>query len=367
MKSLLLFCIGLFITTVIIAQVSGPSSGNTFTTAALAGSSQSWVNTSNVAASDDVYSDFSDLAGAVGTHTDYLVATNFGFSIPSAVIITGILVEIERSDSKFHTSDYSIKIVKGGTITGSEHSSGAAYPTTDSYYPVGGSNDLWGTTWTDADINASNFGVAIAAQRDDPAGTTRGRIDNIRITVYYNFIILPLNLKSFTALPGNKMVHLSWTTTDETNTNHFELERSANGRDFSRLGSIASTNQMTVNNYSFDDNNPLTGIAWYRLAIISNNSTVKYSMIIAVQMRSDKGLSLYPNPWTRGTDLLINNVSNQRLSVQFFNTSGQMSSNVIVTTNYVPMQTLLNTKGMMFYKVFDEKNILQGTGILFVN
>jgi hypothetical protein len=60
--------------------------------------------------------------------------------------------------------EYSIKLIKGGTISGTDKSTGATIPTTQTSVNYGGASDLWGLTFTNTDINASNFGVAFAAQ-----------------------------------------------------------------------------------------------------------------------------------------------------------------------------------------------------------
>ena len=55
----------------------------------------------------------------------------------------------------------SVKLVKGGVITGDEKSTGA-FTTTDTVYAFGGATDLWGLALTPADVNGSTFGVAVS-------------------------------------------------------------------------------------------------------------------------------------------------------------------------------------------------------------
>ena len=49
----------------------------------------------------------------------------------------------------------------------------------------GTTSDLWGTTWTPADINASNFGVALSANSSGTGATRTASVDYIQITVTY--------------------------------------------------------------------------------------------------------------------------------------------------------------------------------------
>jgi len=65
------------------------------------------------------------------------------------------------------------------------------YPTTTVTY--GGASDLWGTSWTAADINNSGFGVGYIAHADSDG--IRTYIEFMRITVYYTpFIDIGLRI-----------------------------------------------------------------------------------------------------------------------------------------------------------------------------
>src|SRR2546423_1043610 len=265
MKNVFLICVSICVFGQLTAQIQGPFSGASFSNSPLSGSDQSWINTGNVVSSNDVYASFNNLADVVNAHTDYLVATNFGFSIPVNALISGVVVEIERSDANAKTGDYSIKLVKNGTIGGGDKATGLTYPVTDAYQSYGGSNDMWGNSFTPADINSSSFGVAVAAKRNFAGilgGQTLGKIDHIRITVYYNFFTLPVTIIDFSFVKKIRSIQLNWRTTDEINMDHFEIERSTNGRDFYNLGMVSCRNQPGLNNYSFEDNDLLKGTSY---------------------------------------------------------------------------------------------------------
>lgn len=366
MKSLMLFYVGILTTVRLTAQIAGPLSGGTFVNVPIAGSNKAWTSVGNVASSDNTYATFGNLTGGTGSFTDYLTATNFGFSIPSGASVDGIVVEVERSDPNFRTSDYSVKIIKGGAISTTERSGGATYPAADSYQTYGNPADLWGETWTDVDINSSNFGVAVAARRNSAGGTTGGRIDHVRITVFYNFITLPLKLLDFSLQKNANSVHLDWKTAEEVNMDHFEIERSQTARDFVSIGTIADRNQITETNYSFDDNYPLKDISFYRLKMVSNTGGINYSKILPVQFRGGRNVGLYPVPWRQGMPLNIINPNYERLTVQFFNEWGQLIGTNTTTTNQVAGKSLSGFEGWGFYKIYDEKYQLVGVGKILV-
>jgi len=60
--------------------------------------------------------------------------------------------------------EYSVKLIKGGVISGTDKSTGATIPITQTSVNYGSASDLWGLTFTDTDINASNFGVVFSTQ-----------------------------------------------------------------------------------------------------------------------------------------------------------------------------------------------------------
>lgn len=144
-----------------------------------------WTGTANLAASDDTY------ASAVGTGAlDSLVVSNFGFAIPAAATIDGIIVEYERkagaafsvlSQTAFYNGG---KLLKAGSPVGTAKTDGNWWATTDETITLGSSSDLWGATWTDGDINNSGFGFKLAVGTGGKSGQT-AYIDYIRITVHY--------------------------------------------------------------------------------------------------------------------------------------------------------------------------------------
>lgn len=161
----------------------GPNSAGTGANDASVGS-RAWNNPSNIVSSNNTR------AFAANANTQYLKATNFGFSIPGGATIDGIVVEIERycTDSASNNAkDLEVKIVKGGSIQSTNRADLASnWPLSDAYATYGSSTDLWGTTWTDSDINSSSFGVVIRADIVNfGKGTVLAEVDHVRITVYY--------------------------------------------------------------------------------------------------------------------------------------------------------------------------------------
>ena len=121
----------------------------------------------------------------IGETSHYLKATNFGLSIPTGATINGILAEVEQAYKiSGPATENSIKIVKGGVISGDDKSTGAETTSTDTYVDYGGATELWGETWTAEDINLSTFGVVYSVKNLEGDAIVP-QVDHIRITVYY--------------------------------------------------------------------------------------------------------------------------------------------------------------------------------------
>jgi hypothetical protein len=150
-----------------------------------------WVNPDNAKVSNNTYT-IALFNG--GTYSHRLKATNFGFTIPVGASINGILVSIEKycptPGGDTTVRDRYLNIIKadGSIGTTNNAKTTSMWPTSDSYISYGSSTDLWGETWTSADINDADFGVAFAVS--DPAMVFQANVDHIRITVYYSYDVV---------------------------------------------------------------------------------------------------------------------------------------------------------------------------------
>ena len=141
-----------------------------------------WSDPANAGASDN-----SRATATVSSSgfTQELRGTSLGLSIPADP--DGIEVTIERNTAGGGATvftDNLVQLIKGGTPGGDNKASATAWNTTEDTITYGGPTDLWGQTWTAADINASTFGVLLRAQRAGSSGQT-AQVDHIQIKVYY--------------------------------------------------------------------------------------------------------------------------------------------------------------------------------------
>ncbi|MBE9461699.1 DUF6923 family protein [Dyadobacter subterraneus] len=116
-------------------------------------------------------------------------------------------------------------------------------------------------------------------------------------------IPLPVTLVSFTVeknVSESPFALLKWTTSSETNSDYFEIERSETSKNWNTIGKIISNGESSATlSYSFKDTQPKSGENLYRLRMVDKDGTFAFSRIQSVTFdETSSDLSVYPNPST---------------------------------------------------------------------
>lgn len=265
----------------------GPNNGSYFTTDNSVGSINI-NNASNASNSNNSYATASATLVLLTGSTNYLVAKDFGFLIPSTATICGIKAEVEKSATGInilaYVEDNSVRLIKGGAIVGSNYASGVNWPSSDVTGVYGSASDLWGTTWTPEEITDANFGIAFSAKINGIVSLLpTARIDHIKITVSYSNP-LPLNWLYFTGAICENTTHLEWATASESGTDKFLIEESTNGVIWHTVDSVNAAGFSTaIHKYDYY----ITNISpsedrFYRLKERDSNGEVAFSSVIKI-------------------------------------------------------------------------------------
>lgn len=179
---------------------------------------------------------------------------------------------------------------------------------------------------------------------------TAGAGDNFTIAV--SGTALPVTVSDFSGQNATGYNRLNWTTATESNNRGFELERSADGKNFSSIAFIATRsengNSASALNYNYNDVRPLNGTNYYRLKQIDKDGKFTYSNVVVLKSKiSDiRFSSVYPNPASRELKLVISSPSAEKITLIVTDLTGkiliQQSTQVVIGDN----QTQLNIQSL---------------------
>jgi hypothetical protein len=139
-----------------------------------------------------------------------------------------------------------------------------------------------GQTTADASANAftATLGASNAPESQDPS--------------WYTTSILPIRISEFTARRSGGSVMLQWKYANTGTAGRFFIERSTDGVRFEVLSEVnvgASPGQFS---YAFTDPRPQPGRNFYRVRTEEANGSVRYSLVIPIDMTGIRQFSIYP-------------------------------------------------------------------------
>jgi hypothetical protein len=166
-------------------------------------------------------------------------------------------------------------------------------------FPIGVSiriqDNITGTLIDTTLRSAGNYTVQFQALQD------------LKLTV--EFILLPVELNSFTANITQNDVNLTWTTSTETNNRGFEVHRkNESSEEWQTIGFVnGSVNSNSIREYNFTDRSVNAGSYNYRLKQIDLNGNFEYYLLNEVinigRPNSFQLLQNYPNPFNPATTI----------------------------------------------------------------
>jgi len=167
-------------------------------------------------------------------------------------------------------------------------------------------------------VNTTTLGFTVDAN----AASTGNRF---RI-VFRTSAPLPVTFNNIRAYQRGSGVMVEWNVSAENNIRHYEVERSSDGRSFSKLGTVnAKGNNNSSAEYNYTDASPLT-INYYRIKSVGVNGEEKYSAIVRVNLgKGAEVFTVYPNP-VKGDQLSVqlSSLEKGRYMVRMINAGGQV-------------------------------------------
>ncbi|RYD51273.1 MAG: T9SS type A sorting domain-containing protein [Sphingobacteriales bacterium] len=153
---------------------------------------------------------------------------------------------------------------------------------------------------------------------------------------------LPVELVRFEARANGTATLVSWTSAGEDMLKAYEVERSADGRTFATLATVAAARE--AHSYQYADDQPIKPVSYYRLRMTDADGTHRYSNTVRITRGADNGtlaMNVYPNP---ATDLItISHATGQGIC-EVRNMIGQLV--LSATADKAETQTQLRVAGL---------------------
>ncbi len=160
---------------------------------------------------------------------------------------------------------------------------------------------LSGSKWGDLDGNSANI-VGPSAGLSTP---------------------LPVKLVDFSAAREGNTTTLAWSTSEESNSDYFDVQRSGDGKAWEKLKTIAAKGESSVEtHYSAVDDSPMNGNNLYRLKMVDKDGTFALSKIRSVEFNLKTGYTLFPNPVSEKLNFKSTEDWNSVSSVKIYNAQG---------------------------------------------
>lgn len=167
---------------------------------------------------------------------------------------------------------------------------------------------------------------------------------------------LPIKLTAFNGrLNTETEATLAWTSSLEENSFQYEVQRSADGKNFVTVGKVtAQGTSFEAVKYSFKDPLPAAGAYFYRLKMVDLDGKSELSKVVYVNSKKGSGIvtKVFPNPFKSEIQLIGATSAdlNTQGNVKVFNVSGQQIGFRIVGANAIAIDPSAG-KGLYFINI----------------
>jgi alpha-tubulin suppressor-like RCC1 family protein len=220
--------------------------------------------------------------------------------------------------------------------------------------------------WSAIENSVTKTGMKAIFALDNNNANGAGNVFNIKFDVGTGYncdriwvcadgtCVLPVQYLYFTGKKDNDIVELNWATASEKDASHFDIERSADGVNFEKIGSVsASGNSNRVIDYSFVDTNPVSGNAYYRLKQVDYNGQYEYSKIININsVKNAEEVQIVPNPNNGSFNVVVTGASKETYEISVLNALGQpiySTSGKSESTNITQAVNIQNLASGVYY------------------
>ncbi len=149
-----------------------------------------------------------------------------------------------------------------------------------------------------------------------------GQIEDFSVILHNTAMPVTLTNIQAKSFEQEQNISINWETSLEYKVSYFEVERSIDGRNFTSIGTVYAKNNASK--YDFIDSNPTMNTPnYYRLQIVDQDLSIKYSKVVSAQLNDKNHLEaqMYPNPVSDNLNIVLNQTGS--IAITITNTLGQ--------------------------------------------
>jgi len=170
---------------------------------------------------------------------------------------------------------------------------------------------------------------------------------------------LPIKINSLEATPAsNGTVTISWKAEQESPSDKYILERSANGTTWEAIKTITATGNGGPQKYTTQDPSPSYPLSYYRIQQVAANSTITYTSIVTAKLDEAATINnifvVSPNPARQQLQLTFSNSTlPQHTRVELVNNMGvRIPVQPVFNGNTISMKLPVLANGVYFLNVY---------------
>ncbi|RKD19042.1 hypothetical protein BCY91_14295 [Pelobium manganitolerans] len=159
------------------------------------------------------------------------------------------------------------------------------------------------------------------------------QVSPVKIDIKTLAVPLPIELVAFTGTAYDGNITLNWNTASENKNDFFEIQHSADGKNFRSIGELKGAGTSKVNNaYNFIDENPNAGINYYRLVQHDFDGNTSASFVIALNSKIE-GSKLNVYAGAEELKIFISSANQTKGELQIYEIGGKQLFSQAIAVN----------------------------------
>jgi hypothetical protein len=212
--------------------------------------------------------------------------------------------------------------------------------------------------FTVVNSNISTFYYRVGGTNNSNASRQRLRSVYFKKFWYNNALMSIGSLQNFAGVSREANVQLNWSLSAKSNVVSVNVERSSEGRNFTKIADLSvGNNDITVKQQYTDIN--ISSVNYYRLKLTYADGYVKYSNVLVFnnKINSVKTFKVYPNIIQSDANINIVADARQQATISIYDFSGRMMKH----------ESIHVEQGMNSIHVNDLSGLVTGNYVLVMN